>query len=458
MEDGRGRRLEEQLQERPPESSVHPPRADRTWSLVSAPGSRHRVAGHAANMASRICTWGGVHRTVLRAQPFPVGLQGGGGLSAPLSVQEKGEQRSPSTQEWGPRAPALTSPQGAPRPTSPGPEAISPDCSTAGPLKYAPRLHLRSLYTLWRSGLRAGDQPRRGAASAWRARPSPPVSLSCALACPACSRHAGLWVLWPLAGLLVLGPRSQPARSPTESAPRGRVGVPRGQHREKQAPGLSFNSSSGKWGQCPCCEEFQRTTATKQPAHTHCVGAGARAGAPESQAGGWAAPAAPADSRFPARSCCGNPEASAADPNVTPHVSGSQLPSSGAVDTKVTKPTPTGANTSSSKLKQARVREALCLPPCGSRKIASQGVVLNQGLLRPGRKGLEPGAHPPGPLASWASRPPGTLHSHHAPGASREAVSEQAEGPEGRLQRDLTLTNSRVRQASWEARLCPPGR
>lgn len=210
MEDGRGRRLEEQLQERPPESSVHPPRADRTWSLVSAPGSRHRVAGHAANMASRICTWGGVHRTVLRAQPFPVGLQGGGGLSAPLSVQEKGEQRSPSTQEWGPRAPALTSPQGAPRPTSPGPEAISPDCSTPGPLKYAPRLHLRSLYTLWRSGLRAGDQPRRGAASAWRARPSPPVSLSCALACPACSRHAGLWVLWPLAGLLVLGPRSQP--------------------------------------------------------------------------------------------------------------------------------------------------------------------------------------------------------------------------------------------------------
>lgn len=52
---------------------------------------------------------------------------------------------------------------------------------------------------------------------------------------------------------------------------------------------------------------------------------------------------------------------------------------------------------------------------------------------RPGRRGLEPGAHPPVHSASWASRPPGTLHSQHPPGVSREAVSEDAEGLEGRL-------------------------
>lgn len=72
--------------------------------------------------------------------------------------------------------------------------------------------------------------------------------------------------------------------------------------------------------------------------------------------------------------------------------------------------------------------------------------------------GGQTAAHPPGRSASWASRPPGTLHSHHPPGASREAVWEEAEGPEGHLQCDLSFTTSQVQQASWEARLCPPGR
>lgn len=207
-----------------------------------------------------------------------------------------------------------------------------------------------------------GGQPRRGR-KGWgcqsRSLPLPgelgqahPASLSCALARPA---HTGLWALssgLPLGHwcpVLEAQPQESACWEPRGVSPgAGRAGVLGGQHRKKQAPGLRFNSSPGKWRQCPCCEGFQRTTTTKHSTHIHCVRAGARAGARKSQASGWAALAAPADSCSPAGRLCGSPEASTTDPNVTPHVAGSQLPSSGAADTKATKPALTGANTSSS--------------------------------------------------------------------------------------------------------------
>lgn len=134
--------------------------------------------------------------------------------------------------------------------------------------------------------------PGRAAASARRARPSLPASLSHALTHPARGHHAGLWVL--SSGLLLGHWCSAPAvglPGALQSQPPEGGGGPGGTAQEQTDPGLSFNSSSGKWGQCPCCEGFQRTTATQHPAHTHCVGVRARAGAPESQAGGWAAAA-----------------------------------------------------------------------------------------------------------------------------------------------------------------------
>lgn len=219
-----------------------------------------------------------------------------------------------------------------------------------------PKGHLQ---TLWQSGLRAGGSasarpqrlgmPGQATASARRARSSPP-SKPQLRPHPPCPR----WPLGPLLrppdGPLVPGPRGS---APRVSLPGARWSQPRrreggGPGGKAQAPGLSFNSSPGKWGQCPCCEGFQRTTTTKHPTHTHCARAGARAGAPGSQASGWAAPATSADSCSPAGRLCGSPEASTADPNVTPHVAGSQMPSLGEADTKATKPALTGANTSSS--------------------------------------------------------------------------------------------------------------
>ena len=261
MEDGRGRRLTEQLQGRPPEGSVHPaageaprrqcpPRCGQgpqkamstlcgqigrgAWFLRPAPDTGR--PGTLLTQHLRVCTWGGVHRTVLRVQPFPVDLLGGGGPSAPLSVQEKGEQRSPSTQEWSPRAPALTSPQGPLGPRHRGPESISTDCSTPGPLKDAPRLHPRATCTPSGevdSGLgvslgeaaKAGDSwPSRCLCQESQAQPAGEPQPRPHPPCPRPPRWPLGPLLWPPAGPLVLGSSSRPARSPAESAPRGRRG------------------------------------------------------------------------------------------------------------------------------------------------------------------------------------------------------------------------------------------
>lgn len=124
VEDRRGRRFTERLQERP-QKAVSTPAAGRQ-DVESGFCAQLPTQGTLPTRHLRVCVWGGVHGTVLWTQPFPVDLRGGEGPFAPLSVQKKGEQRSSSTQEWSPRAPALTSPQGAPWPTSQGPRTHKP--------------------------------------------------------------------------------------------------------------------------------------------------------------------------------------------------------------------------------------------------------------------------------------------------------------------------------------------
>ena len=135
----------------------------------------------------------------------------------------------------------------------------------------------------------------------------------------------------------------------------------------------------------PCCEGFQRTTATQHPAHTHCVGVRARAGAPESQAGGWAAAA----TLLTAASQPGG-AAATQKPALQTQMSLLTLQAPNCLpwgrQTRKS-PSPHRRERTRLPLKQVRVREALCLPPCGSGKIASQGAVLNQGLLGPGLEG-----------------------------------------------------------------------
>ena len=146
---------------------------------------------------------------------------------------------------------------------------------------------------------------------------------------------------------------------------------------------------------------------------------------------GWwlGRPSHPADSCFPAGRCCGSPEASTADPNVTPHVAAPSCIPWGQQSRK--SPSPRRREQTRLPLKQVRVPEALCLPPCGSGKTASQGVVLNQGLLGPG---LEGGA--------WSQEP--TLTGIRLP------------GPQGRLGPCIPTTRQvqagrpcRRRQRAW---------
>lgn len=251
-------------------------------------------------------------------------------------------------------------------------------------------------------------------------RPHPPCPL----------RHAGLRVL--SSGLLLGHWCSAPAvglPGALQSQPPEGGGGPGEQHRNKQTPGLSFSSSSGKWGQCPCCEGFQRTTAMQHPAHTHCVGARARAGAPESQAGGWAAPATlPTAASQPGGAAAVQKPALQTQMSLLTLRAPSCLP--WGQQTRKS-PSPRRREQTRLPLKQVRVPEALCLPPCGSGKIASQGVVLNQGLLGPG---LEGGA--------WSQEP--TLTGIRLP------------GPQGRLGPCIPTTRQvqagrpcRRRQRAW---------
>lgn len=57
------------------------------------------------------------------------------------------------------------------------------------------------------------------------------------------------------------------------------------------ALGLGFDTSSGKWGRCPCCEGFHKIVITKHPMYTHCVcwGQGPTHSLPVSTVGGESA-------------------------------------------------------------------------------------------------------------------------------------------------------------------------
>lgn len=240
---------------------------------------------------------------------------------------------------------------------------MSPDRSTLGPLKDAPRCLPRATCTpsgkvdSGPGGISLGKAAKAG--DAWpshclcqesqvkptqraSAAPSPALPTRASGPSPLASR----WATGARSSRL--GPKSRRAGSPAESAPeqggRGCWGNSTGKHRPPALVltphlenGDSVLAARGFRGPLPL--NIQHTPSAR--------GLGPEP-APESQASGWAAPATPADSCSPAGWLCGSSEASSADPNVTPHVAGSQLPSLGAADTKATKPALTGANTSSS--------------------------------------------------------------------------------------------------------------
>ena len=124
MEDRRGRRFIEQLQERP-QKAVSTPAAGRQ-DVELGFCAQLLTQGTLPTQASPGLHVGRGPRDSAAGPAIPSGPEGRRRAISPLSVQKKGEQRSSSTQEWSPRALALPSPQGAPRPMSQGPRTHKP--------------------------------------------------------------------------------------------------------------------------------------------------------------------------------------------------------------------------------------------------------------------------------------------------------------------------------------------